>query len=444
MTEEKHLKRILALGMPLMIGSVLQLLMHTMDVYFISQLGKEFTAASSMGASIANVLFIFSMLVSTGAVALVARKVGEKDLESVKSYGFSSILLSLVLGLIISILSLIFSKQIILIYDPGPELLSIIKAYVDILFAFNFVNFLNTTLRSIVQSMGDTKGPLYIFGTANVINIVLDYVFIVHFEWGIRGAAIATVFSQAAACIVLIVLIVRSIYGNFSNFLNHVGVRFSEFKDIFSIGLWACIQNMARPITGLIMMRIVYSVGGTNGSAAFGIGLNVVNYFFIILAGISGAITILVGQKIGEGHIDEAKAIVKEGRLYGFINFMIFAIPYLIFTKYLFMPFNPEAGVLEIGVRYVRIVFLGFICLGDVFMYRGAFAGSGDTYPPMIASLSANVLCKFSLAIVLTKFTNLGIDGVWIAIAASIFIEWIIINVYYRKGKLYQKEITGH
>lgn len=444
MTQGKHLKRILSLGMPLMIGSVLQLLMHTMDVYFISQLGKDYTAASSMGASIANVLFIFSMLVSTGAVALVARKVGEKDDHAVKSYGVSSVLLSLTIGLIVSVLSLIFSKQIIRIYDPEPDLLLIIKAYVDILFAFNFVNFLNTTLRSIVQSMGDTKGPLYIFGSANVVNIVLDYIFIVHFKWGIRGAAIATVTSQVLACVVLAMLILKNVYGDFRGFKSYLAIRLNEFKDILSIGVWACIQNIARPITGLIMMRIVYSVGGTSGSAAFGIGLNIVNYFFIVLSGISGAITILVGQKIGEGHIEEAKAIVKEGRFYGLINFIVFAIPYVVFTKFLFMPFNPEGQVLEMGVRYVRIVFIGFVCLGDIFMYRGAFAGAGDTYPPMIASLSANVVCKLSLAILLTRFTQLGIDGVWIAISASILVEWIIIVFYYKKDSLYKKVIADH
>lgn len=444
MFKTDHFKTIIKLALPLMVGSVLQIFMHTMDVYFISQLGKEYTAASSMGASIAGVLFVFSMLVSTGAMALVARKYGEKDHEAVKSYGISSFILAVVIGLLVSVFSVVFSSQIINIYDPEPSLFVIIKRYVDILFLFGFVNFLNTSLRSIIQAMGNTKGPLYVFGTANVMNIILDYLFIVVFKWGIRGAAIATVTSQALAMFILVHLFVKTIYGSYGQVFKSFKIKFNEFKDILSIGVWACIQAIARPITGLIMMRIVYSVGGTSGSAAFGIGLNVVNYFFIVLAGLGGAITILVGQKIGENAIDEAKGIVKEGIFYSLINLAIFSIPYVFFTKYLYMPFNPPADVVQIGVNYVRIIFIGFTVLGHAFIYGGAFAGAGDTMPPMLAALFGNVFCKLFLAIILTSYLKMGINGVWIAIMISIFAEWLVITIFYKTGRLYNKVIGNH
>ncbi len=439
----KHFKTIIGLGLPLMIGSVLQILMHTMDVYFISGLGSDFVAASSMGAAIAGVLFVFSMLVSTGAVALVARKYGGKDLEAVKSYGMSSVILSLVLGLVVGLLAVIFSSQIIRVYDPEPALFSIIKDYVDILFAFIPLLFLGTTLRSVIQSMGDTKGPLYVFGTANLMNIVLDYIFIVHFHWGIKGAAWATVISQTFASVLLLHMFIKSMYG-YKSFIKSMHVSISEYIDILSIGFWACIQSIARPITGLIMMRIVYDVAGIDGSAAFGIGQNVINYFFIVLSGLSGAITILVGQKIGENNIDEAQGIVKEGILYSFINLLIFSIPYLIFTEQLFMLFHPNEVVLDYGVNYIRTIFIGFIILGHVFIYRGAFAGAGDTFPPMIAALTANVVIKLTASVFFTSFLNFGINGVWIAIMLSIFAEGILMISFYKSNRLYTKVIGNH
>lgn len=440
----KHFKTIVKLGLPLMIGSVLQILMHTMDVYFVSKLGKDFVAASSMGASIAGVLFVFSMLISSGTVALVARKYGEKAMTSVKTYGVSAVMLAVIIGGTVSVISRLFSTQIIGIYDPEPKLLYIIKDYVDILFVFLFVVFLNTTLRSIIQAMGNTKGPLYILGSANVMNIVLDYLFIMVFKLGIKGAAYATVISQSFAMILLMGLFIKLTFGSYKELVSSLAVRVKEYKDILSIGIWACLQSVARPITGLIMMRIVYSVGGTDGSAAFGIGQNVVNYFFIILSGLGGAITILVGQKIGEKNVDEAKSIVREGVFYSLINLVIFAVPYMIFTPYLYMPFNPTPEVLAIGVNYVRIIFIGFVVLGQTFIYGGAFAGAGDTKPPMLAALFANVVVKLSLAYLLTHVMHYGTDGIWIAITASIFIEWLIITVYYRKGRLFYNEIGNH
>lgn len=439
----RHFKTIIGLGLPLMIGSVLQILMHTMDVYFISGLGSDFVAASSMGAAIAGVLFVFSMLVSTGAVALVARKYGGNDMNAVKSYGMSSVILSLILGVIIGLVAVIFSSQIIGIYDPEPSLFSIIKDYVDILFAFIPLLFLGTTLRSVIQSMGDTKGPLYVFGTANLLNIVLDYIFIVHFHWGIKGAAWATVISQTFASLLLLHMFIKSMYG-YKCFIRSIHISISEYIDILSIGFWACIQSIARPITGLIMMRIVYDVAGIDGSAAFGIGQNVINYFFIVLSGLSGAITILVGQKIGENNIEEAKGIVKEGVVYSYINLIIFFIPYMIFTEQLFMLFHPNETVLAYGVSYIRTIFVGFIILGHIFIYRGAFAGAGDTFPPMIAALTANVVIKLTTSVIFTSFLNLGIKGVWIAIMLSIFAEGILMMNFYKSNRLYTKVIGNH
>jgi len=107
----------------------------------------------------------------------------------------------------------------------------------------------------------------------------------------------------------------------------------------------------------------------------------------------------------------------------------------------LFVPFNAAPEVAAMGVDYVRIVFIGFAVLGHVFMYRGAFAGAGDTYPPMVAALFANVVCKLSLAIIFTSVLNLGIEGVWFAILISIFAEFIVVTTYYKKDKLYSIKI---
>lgn len=442
MRKFNHIKEIIKLGLPMMIGSVLQILMNTMDMFFVSRLGTNQAAASSMGTSIAGVVFVFSMLVSSGAIALIARNKGASDEEAIRKYTASSAILAFGIGVILSIVSVIFVDWIIGIYKPDLTIRGLIKAYVEVIFAFTFVVFMNTTIRSVVQSTGDTRNPLIIFGTANIINIILDYIFIVKLNLGIKGAAIATVTSQTIACLWLLKLIVKKLYMNqFKLFIQYIRFRVGEIRNILRIGVWACIQSVARPITGLIMMRIVYSVGGSVGSAAFGIGLTIVNYFFIVLMGLTGAVTILVGQKIGEKNIDEAKAIVNEGVVYSLFNFVFFAIPFVVLTPYLFAPFKAAPEVVSIGSQYLRIVYCSFILMGFTSMYRGAFSGSGDTYPPMVAALFANVICKLGLALLFTRVFNFGINGVWIAIATSVVIESIVLMIYYKTDRLYLKVI---
>lgn len=436
--KKNHFSTIAKLGIPLVIGSILQIFMNTMDMFFISRLGTDFAAASAMGTSIAGVIFVFSMLISAGAIALVARKQGEKDEEGIKIYSGTSIFLAGTIGIIVSIVTVILARPIIMIYDPDPQILEIIYDYVSILFAFNFVVFLNTTLRSIVQATGDTRNPLFIFGTANLINIVLDYFLIVGLGLGIRGAAIATVASQTIACVLMIRLVLIHIYkGNIRDFITTLKVKWQYCHAVLKIGVWACIQSVARPITGLIMMRIIYFAGSEIGTAAFGIGLTIVNYFFIILTGIGGAVTILVGQKLGEGVPEEAKHIVNEGIKLSFVNFAIFFIPFVFLPQLLFVPFKQSPEVVDIGVRYLRIVYTSFVVLGFTFMYRGAFSGAGDTYPPMMAALIANVFCKVVMAYAAVHWWLLGLNGVWWAIALSVWIEFVLITLFYRKRDLY-------
>lgn len=433
-----HLKQITKLGIPLVLGSILQILLHTMDMFFVSRLGTKYAAASAMGSSIAGVIFVFAMLISAGAVSLIARNQGMKNQAGIKKFAGVSIALAFTIGLLASIISLIFANAIISIYNPEAETFEIIYDYVSILFAFTFIVFLNTTLRSIIQSTGNTKSPLYIFGTANILNILLDYIFIVHLHMGIRGAAQATVISQILAAILMLRLVIIQIFHReIKVFFKTLCFKMSDAISVLKIGIWACIQSIARPITGMIMMRIVYEAGQDVGSAAFGIGLTLINYFFIILTGLSGAVTILVGQKIGEKNIEEAKAIVLEGIRLSYLNFFIFFIPFFLIPKVLFIPFKAEPEVVAIGVSYLRICYTAFIVVGYTFMYRGAFSGAGKTFQPMRAALTANVVVKVSLAYIVTKWLAFGVTGVFIAIATSVWVEFFMVRHAYKKDTLY-------
>jgi Na+-driven multidrug efflux pump len=189
------------------------------------------------------------------------------------------------------------------------------------------------------------------------------------------------------------------------------------------------------------MMGIVYKAGQELGSAAFGIGLTLINYFFIILTGLSGAVTILVGQKVGGKAVEEAKEIVREGIKLSWINFALFFLPFFIFPNILFIPFDATQEVVKIGASYLRVIYVSLVVVGYTFMYRGAFSGTGYTYPSMLAALVANVLVKVSLAYIMATYTNFGLNGVWIAIAASVIVEFLMIRKSYFKGKLYERFI---
>ncbi|MGL5313854.1 MAG: MATE family efflux transporter, partial [Peptostreptococcaceae bacterium] len=311
-----------------------------------------------------------------------------------------------------------------------------------IVFSGTVFVFLSSTLRTIIQALGDTKTPLYIFGLANIINIVLDPILIYNFNLGVRGAALATLISTIIGFVLINIIIIKKLYNkNIVLFIKNLNISKNISLRILKIGSWACIKEAARPFTGMLMASLVYYVGREAGSAAFSAGQQVFNYTFIFLNGLSISIAILVGQNIGSGDIDECYELIKSGMKLAVINMLVFAIPYCIFSEQILSIFTNDIEVINIGANYLRITYIGLIFVVFPMVLGGVFQGAGDTMPPMLSSIIANVILKVPIAYLLAIVFNMGSNGVWIAIALSVVIEAIIIIYYYRKDKWKEKVI---
>lgn len=436
-------KKIFQLAWPVMIGMILQSLLGTVDMMFIALLGTEPLASASIANSVTSVVFVFSTLVSAGTIALVSRSYGEEDMDSVRKFSGEAFLISMIIGGVLSIICYIYTVPIIkLMFNPDPVVINYAKEYLSVMFLGTVFVFLNSAVRTIMQALGDTKTPLYIFGLSNIINAILTPLFMFPFKMGIAGAAWGSVLSMVFSLAVIAFILTKRIFNaNFMSFLRAMKLEFSNTIRILKIGSWACIQQIARPVTGMLMVRLVYEVGGSSASAAFGAGGQLFNYTFIFLVGLSTAIAIMVGQSLGRKDIHGCDNIIKEGLKLAVFNMVLFAIPYFIFPEAIMKIFSREYEVIKVGAEYLRIVYLGVIFVIFPTIYGGVFQGAGDTFPPMISSLVANVVLKLPIAYILAKTLNMGTRGVWIAVALSVVIEAAIIIFYFRKGKWKEKVI---
>ncbi|GCD10956.1 MATE family efflux transporter [Clostridium tagluense] len=439
----KDIKKIFMLSWPIMIGMILQSLLGTVDTYFIAKLGTNEAAAAALSNSASSVIFVISTLVSAGTIALVSRSYGEGDMESVRSFSGQSFTLSLIFGIILSIICFLNTESIIkLIFNPEPNVVALTEKYLSVVFIGTIFVFLNSVLRTILQSLGDTLTPLIIFGISNLINAILDSLFMFTFHLGIAGAAIATVISMLFSCIAITLVLIRKIYDSSLNkFIWSMKLQLNNSMRILKIGGWACLQQVARPITGMFMFSLVYTVGGREGTAAFGIGGQLFNYTFIFLVGLSTAISIMVGQSLGRGDINACDKIIKEGLKLAGYNMILFSIPYLIFPTDIMSFFINDPLVIRTGAEYLRIVYVGLIFVVYTTIYGGAFQGSGDTFPPMISSIVANVVLKLPIAYILASRLNMGTNGVWASVSLSVVIEAVIIIVYFKTNRWKEKII---
>ncbi|MBS4537968.1 MATE family efflux transporter [Clostridium sp. D2Q-11] len=446
---KKRIYMILGLAWPVMFSQLLQTLLEIVDLYFVSNINSEEIVALVSGVgfstSILGVFIVFSQLTATGAIAIISRRIGEKNDKEVFSITEQALILSLIVGFLIVIGIYIFMDPLLDGIGASGNVHLYAKNYLSIVLVGVPFMFFNLTGRSVLQAMGDTKTPMVIFVSMNVINIIFDPILIYGYsifpELGYRGAALATLVSNIVAFLLMLYVIFSKVYKkDFKHVIRSFKIDVKVILRIIKIGFYSAIQAISRPITGLLMFKIA-SYTGTNSVAAFTIGGRMFNLVFIILMGLTTSISVLTGQNLGKGDIEEAENYIKDGLKIAAINMIIFIIPYFIFSEGIIRLFIEDIEVIKIGSNYLRIVYLGVIFVIYPVVYGGAFLGSGDTLPPMLASLVANWAFKLPIAYIFAKVLNMGANWVWLAISISVFVEAIVIIAWFRKGRWKEKVV---
>lgn len=440
--QKDSIAQIWKLAWPVMVGQALHTVLVITDMWFIASLGSVEAAAAGTGTSLLGVIQVLPTLVSAGVVALVARYTGAGDQEHIREVATNGLILSFLIGIMMAFGSFLVLDQLIWIFgDADQNVLSMSKSYVAIgLIGIPFF-FYNATARSVVQATGDTRNPVIIFIIANLINIVLDYIFIFNLKKGIEGAASATVIAEVVAFTLMTVLTFKNIYdAQLSRIAEHWDLKFTTTIRILKIGSYAVLQMITRPFTGLIMYRLVL-VQGVAAGAAFGVGGRMFNFVFIFLAGLGTALSVMVGQSLGNEDYNRAKDLVKQGLYLATLNMIVFAIPFYLYANEVMKFFVDDPETIIIGANYLRITYTGVLFAVINTVFGAAFSGAGDTFPPMLASLVGNWGIKIPLAYVMTYIFHMGANGVWLAIAISVVIEAAVMAIWFGKGKWLHKKI---
>jgi putative MATE family efflux protein len=378
------------------------------------------------------------MLISAGLTPIISQNYGAGKIKTLKAYAKRGFILSLILGSIVFLVVIFFNVDILkFMYNPSEIVLKYSLKYLNIVYFATVFVFLNGTMRAIFHAVSDTITPLIILGGANVLNAILDYIFVGLFKMQIEGVAIATVISIILSTIILFIC-----------YRLKIGKMVSSEEDLFisnskilKIGSWSMMQQLARPITGMLMYRIVFKINGSVGVAAFGIGGQIFSYSFIFLSGLSVAISVLVGQSVGAENFKDIGKIIRNGFILCFINIALFFIPYFVFSEQLMRFFINDNEVIREGVRYLHIVYLGIILVPISTVLGGYYLGIGKTQYPFWASFISNVAIKVPIAYIMGILLFRGVTGVWVAIMISVWIEsFIMIGSYIKRGGKYEIE----
>jgi putative MATE family efflux protein len=430
-------KAILTLSIPIVLANALQSGYQIVDAFWVGRLGADAVAAVSLSFPIFFLLLSIGAGVSIGGNVLIAQAVGRKNVRDAEHYATQSLILMFALSILLGVIGYLISPWAIgylgasaEVYPLAVQFLQI--SFIGLPFLFGYFAYMSTT-----RAVGEVKIPLYIVLGTVILNLLLDPLFIygwgpIH-GYGVAGAAVASVCTQAIAMLIGFVLLWRGTHG-IRMHVKDMKPEPNTYKRIFGIGFPASIDQSARALSLLIMAGIVAALG-TAVIAAYGIGMRIYSFIIIPAIGFSVATSTLVGQNIGAGKPDRAEAIVRKSTAIVFWTLtaigalvFIFAYPLSIFF------INGEPEVVTMSVAFLRTIALSFGLLGVQFTITGGFRGTGHTVKALVISLISLFIIQIPLAYILGHYTNLHEEGIWIAFLAANIVGALIAWLWFARG----------
>ncbi|MFH1655723.1 MAG: MATE family efflux transporter [Candidatus Omnitrophota bacterium] len=435
LTEGSTFSNVIYLAIPLVIGATMHTTQSLIDMFWVGRLGSVALAAVAMGYTVIMVVVPLIFGIATGTISLVSQNIGAKRQIDADNVATQSIIIALISSFILAVVGYIFAPDFLKALGAADEVILAGTGYLRILFLGSVTLFVMFLGSATLQGTGDVIVPTIVMILANVLNIILDPILIFGIgvpAMGVTGAALATVISQGVSCVIILYILFKG--------HSHVHIRLKEFYlkpkiawDILRIGIPSSLQLFFRTIMRVVLMGIV-SAFGTYAVAAYGIGMRLQMVMLMPAFALGTSAATLVGQNLGAGKVDKAKksALTATGIDLGIM--LTTGILFFIFAPQIVSIFDKTPEVIAIGTNYFRItaLFYSFIAFGIVL--NRALGGAGDTVVPMIITFVSLWIILVPLAIFLSRYTSLGLNGVWYAMAVSTVVNGLLILFWFLTG----------
>lgn len=431
LTQGKEWKVILRFAIPLLIGNLLQQTYIITDSIIVGRfVGKEALAAIS--ASFFIYYFIISLVIGigSGTSVVVSQFFGAREYDKVQKAFSSFFIFMLVIGVILSIGGIVFAESIFRLTNTPEDVIPLAVSYFKIYIGGTFLFVTFNSIISILRGIGESVKPMIFIAITTVLNITLDLLFIIVLEWGVEGAARATIIAQAIG------MSIALIYVNDTHPLLSIKKKdllfdFKLFKEGLKIGLPTSVQQCAIAL-GLIALLSIVNSFGTDTLTAYGAAGKVDTIITQAVLTLSGALAAFAGQNIGAGKYNRVRRGLR------FSHYVNAAFSIIMFTIIWFWgdvimcAFTDDPQVILIGEEFL-VITAGFLIVhGALNIYNGALRGAGDTFFAMMTSLISLWLIRIPLAYFLSE--QFGREGIWWAIGLSISIAFILTFTYYQTG----------
>ncbi|KMV78696.1 MATE efflux family protein [Coprobacillus sp. 8_1_38FAA] len=428
LTKGSIVKAIILFSVPLLIGNLFQQLYNAVDSYVVGNyVGKVALAAVGASTPIINMLIGFFMGISTGAGVVIAQFFGAGDLSKMKKAIHNSIALTLVIGVVLTVVGLVFNDPILKAIGVPSDVFSEASTYLSIYFwSLIFVMIYNMG-SGILRSVGDSKRPLYFLIFSSVINIVLDFLFVKNFGFGVAGAGYATLIAQAISAIMVMYVLMKT-EDSYKVVLKDIKFDKEILLKIIKIGLPTGFQQSIVSLSNVIVQSYI-NVYGASVIAGYSVTIKIDGFVNLPLQAFNMAITTFVGQNIGAKQYNRVKKGAYITTFLAMVTIGFFVVIMYFFGRDFIALFNQEKDVIDAG-RLMQLTFLPFyIFLPINQVINGVLRGAGRSAVPMYVMIFSFVFLRQIYLFLVTKVTSdvvyvfLGWPTTWV-VCSLIFIVY--------------------
>lgn len=431
LTQGKIGSSLLLFTLPMIVGSLLQQTYNLADTWMVGHyIGAQ--ALAAVGASYSLMVFLISIFwgLAMGSGTVVSLHYGAGNGPALRQSSFVAFVLISLLTVVLTLSLFAGLDSLLVLLQVPPEVRDLMRTYLWIVFWGLPLVCLYNYYAALLRALGDAFSPLCFLSLSVVLNVVLDFAFIVYGHWGIAGAAVATVLSQAVAALGLALFAyvrrpeIR--WGRADMIWNR-----ERLREIFSFSMLTCLQQSVMNFGILLVQGLVNSFGAVV-MAAFAIAVKIDTLAYMPVQEFGNAFSTFVAQNYGaQQHGRIRQGIRVAFLLSGIFSLLLSALIYL-YARPLMQLFvsEEEAAIVEVGVSYLQTEGLFYIGIGFLFLLYGYYRAirlPGMSVVLTILSLGTRVI----LAYVLSAIPEIHVHGIWWSIPIGWFLADAVGIAYY-------------
>ncbi|MEO1437054.1 MAG: MATE family efflux transporter [Bacteroidota bacterium] len=436
-------KAIFLLAVPMILEMIWEGLFAVVDMFYVTRVGTDAVAIVGITETVITLIYSLGIGFSMAATAMVARRIGEKNPEAASDAAIHALLVGFICSVVLGVLGVIFAKDILVLMGTAPSVIASGLSYTRIIFGTNVVIMLLFLLNGVFRGAGDAMLAMYALMIANILNIILDPIFIFGFgpipAMGVQGAAIATSIGRGIGVLFQLMILFRGV-GLIRIAMHQFRIRLETIRSLLKISAGGIFQYLIASASWIFLMRIVNEFG-SEVTAGYVISIRVIIFTILPAWGISNAAATLVGQNLGAGQADRAEESVWKTGYYNAAFLLSISVVLYALAPYIIGIFTEEAVVLQTGISSLRIFCVGYLAFSYGMVISAAFNGAGDTFTPTLINFACFWCLQIPMAYVFALVLEWGPPGVFWSVAISEAVLAAVAIMIFRQGKWKKMEV---